>query len=1151
VALRAEGTDSCARVVRVKTHHRTFDRGRGWLPLLVACSVGAGASRAVADVVVEEVERSGAGALAGLRPGDVVLSWSRAAHPPANPDAQGGPVLSPFDLNEAELEQAPRGPVSLHVRRDGQVRDFDLPRGVWGLSTHPLLPGPEIERLLEARRLERSQAPAEAARLWERAAADVHSDEDGALVAWLLSQAVEAYARARLWEDADTSLRRADAALGGPHRAVRRTLLMRQACTTLQHRGAFEFVVDCAERTLRAAEEAAPESLLTAIGLANAGRVANVQGDLERSEQYQLRALEMRAKLSPASDVHAASLNNLGGVAFHRGDLMAAESYFRQALAIGLAWEGETGHVAAFLNNLGEVLRERGDLDGAYEQQRQALAIRVRLDPDSSDVAASLENLAELARARGDLATAERHLTEAAKRWTRSDPDSQWTAKVLSALGNVQAARGDFAAAEAQFRHAALILERDTPHAVEWAEALDNLGLVLFEQGNRAGAEETWERARELKQRAAPESLSLAATLERLGQAAQERGEMEVASARLRRALAIRADKAPRSLAEAASRFRLGDLERTRGNLHAAEAELRAALGIQQRLAPASAALAESLHALGVVRGLAGDAPGATTLLCQAVDALEGQRTRLGGSDQARSAFGARYADHHQACIEALVDQNEPARAYEVLERARARSLLELMAERDLTFSGTLPPALARERALADADYDRAQAALAKLDPAKDAGEIDTQLSRLEEIGRRQADIATQIKLASPRLASLKYPQPLTLEEARAALDPGTVLFAYAVGRERTVLFVVEPASSPGPGVTAFALPVGAARLREHVDAFRQAILPQARMGREAMIARGAALYDLLVRPAQARLAASERLLISADGPLHSLPFAALVRTSSAARRKDAYLIEWKPIHFIASATVYAQVKKARRAAPGPGTLVAFGDPRYPASAAAPRSDDAEVRSAVAHGFDFTPLPRSRAEVEDIALLFPGRARTFLGEQATEERAKALDTDVAYVHFACHGSLDERFPLNSGLALTIPTKPADGQENGLLQAWEIFERVRLDADLVTLSACQTALGKDMGGEGLLGLTRAFLYAGAHSVLGSLWSVSDKSTALLMKRFYGYLKAGKSRDEALRAAQIDLIHTASPGPASSAGPSSPFRWAAFQLSGDWR
>jgi CHAT domain-containing protein len=102
-----------------------------------------------------------------------------------------------------------------------------------------------------------------------------------------------------------------------------------------------------------------------------------------------------------------------------------------------------------------------------------------------------------------------------------------------------------------------------------------------------------------------------------------------------------------------------------------------------------------------------------------------------------------------------------------------------------------------------------------------------------------------------------------------------------------------------------------------------------------------------------------------------------------------------------------------------------------------------------------------------------------------------------------------------------------------------------------LSACQTALGKDMGGEGLLGLTRAFLYAGAHSVLGSLWSVSDKSTALLMKRFYGYLKAGKSRDEALRAAQIDLIHTAAPGLASSAGPSSPFRWAAFQLSGDWR
>jgi CHAT domain-containing protein len=126
---------------------------------------------------------------------------------------------------------------------------------------------------------------------------------------------------------------------------------------------------------------------------------------------------------------------------------------------------------------------------------------------------------------------------------------------------------------------------------------------------------------------------------------------------------------------------------------------------------------------------------------------------------------------------------------------------------------------------------------------------------------------------------------------------------------------------------------------------------------------------------------------------------------------------------------------------------------------------------------------------------------------------------------------------------TIPDKPREGQDNGLLQAWEIFENVRIDADLVTLSACESGLGKEMGGEGLIGLTRAFQYAGARSILASLWMVEDQSTAELMKRFYGYLKSGKTKDEALRLAQIDLIH--------SPNFSRPRDWAAFELIGDWK
>lgn len=140
--------------------------------------------------------------------------------------------------------------------------------------------------------------------------------------------------------------------------------------------------------------------------------------------------------------------------------------------------------------------------------------------------------------------------------------------------------------------------------------------------------------------------------------------------------------------------------------------------------------------------------------------------------------------------------------------------------------------------------------------------------------------------------------------------------------------------------------------------------------------------------------------------------------------------------------------------------------------------------------------------------------------------------------------LDESLPLNSAVALSIPAAPDLGRDNGLLQACEIFDGLRIHADLVTLSACKTALGRDMGGEGLFGLTRAFQYAGARTVLASLWSVADRSTAKLMRRFYGHLTAGKSKDEALRAAQLELVRAGGPT-------AHPRHWAAFELFADWR
>ena len=153
-----------------------------------------------------------------------------------------------------------------------------------------------------------------------------------------------------------------------------------------------------------------------------------------------------------------------------------------------------------------------------------------------------------------------------------------------------------------------------------------------------------------------------------------------------------------------------------------------------------------------------------------------------------------------------------------------------------------------------------------------------------------------------------------------------------------------------------------------------------------------------------------------------------------------------------------------------------------------------------------------------------------LGSDATERRLKAVGgrsaASVRYLHVAAHGVLDSSFPMNSALALT-PASAGDTDDNGFLQAWEIYEQFRVDADLVTLSACETAVGEDAGGEGLISLSRAFLYAGAKSVVASLWRVRDDSTAALMTRFYGKPKRGSPiRGASRRAGRPDSVRGAS-------------------------
>ena len=842
-----------------------------------------------------------------------------------------------------------------------------------------------------------------------------------------------------------------------------------------------------------------------------------------------------------------------------QNDFARAESSYRSAREIRRATWGESLSWAQSQDNLAVLAWKSGRLEVAEAITTAALEVREKLAPRSLAVASSVTVLGLVAYHRGDLELVEDHVRSALVIQEELAPESLDVASNLDILGALAAHRDELDLAASYHERALAMRERLAPESLDVAASLNNLGDLAYERGDLQLATKHLLRALEIKENLDPEGLFVARSLFNLGTIALGRGELDDARDDFQRSLAIQQRLAPGSLHTAVTLSHLGRVAWARGEQDLAVEYHQRALTMGEELIPGSLAVADILSELGNIARHRGELDEATTYFTRCVEVLEAQIGKLGGSQDNKADFRARYRQYYRNAIEVFLETERHEDAFALLERSRAQSFLAMLAERDLAFSADVPDELEARRKRLIFLHDQAQRQLGIMNPVRDPESVADLRRELDRLRRERDDVAAHIRRHSPRLAELQYPRPLDVEGARQVLEPGTLLLAFSLGRERGELFVL----SRDGGLDVHPIRLGEDELRREVGFFLQLMpqtLPDSRRRSEAMASLGKIgrrLYRVLVEPAATRIEDSERLLLVADGPLHRLPFAALSRETAAGRQ---YLGEWKPLVSVLSATVYAQLRRRRPAAEPPMQLTAFGDPHLPrqlAGAAAPEVADVRLRAAVGRGLDFTPLPASRREVEAIAGLYPSdRRRIFLGRAATEERAKLVGGETRRLHFATHGFIDGRFPLNSGLVLNIPAEFHEGRDNGLLQAWEIFEDVRLDADLVVLSACRSALGREQGGEGLIGLTRAFQYAGARTVAATLWEVDDEVTAELMLRFYRHLAAGRSKDEALRAAQIELIRSpiSLPGEDGQAPPtdaSSPYYWAAFQLYGDGR
>jgi len=1134
----------------------------GLVSLLVSGAAVAGLS--ASGVVVERVAPGGTAATAGLAPGDVLVEWSRAASPPANPAPASGRFLSPFDVREVEVEQSPRGELTVLGLRGDQPLQMVIPSGRWRMDTRPAFDPATRAAYLEALSAIETGDVLVGVSALERLAASARERGNLTLAAWLFTRAASALQSPDTWAD---NRRLLDAAVhsaqssGDPRLAARTWELLGEA---LKRQGQFEEAAQAHQQALGIRQELAPESLAVAASLNHLGSVVWRQGDLERARELWERCMALRARHAPDSIDEAASLNNLGILAYDRGDLEAADDLWGQSLAVIERLEPDSVLVAASLNNLVLVAHHRGDLATAEERGRRALAILERLEPDSFPLIASLNNLGLVAHTRGDLATAEEAWRRAAAILEQIAPTSLELAAVLNNLAEVASIRGDLAAAEDVNRRALAIREALAPVSLDVAMSLYNLSLVAGARGDGETKERLALRAFEMRQQLAPNSLPVATSLGALGSLALDGEDLDSAEELFHRAFEIRGRLAPGSQIEARSLHALGEVARRRGDLSRAEDLFRRALATLEVLTPGTVNEAESLHALGLVLRDRGRPEPAREMLTRAVAALEAQRVRRGGTLERRGLGRTSHLAVYHDLIHLLLDMDRPEEAFAVLERSRAQGLLAILAERDLVFAADIPKELDRERRMTAAAADRVLADLGGLSvsaaapdatgqrgigglvPVDGADQRDELLAELRRLRRRQEEIRTRIRAASPRLAALIAPEPLDVEGARAMLETGTVLLAYVVGDQGCHLFVVEEGRA---GLQVVALEIDSAELSSLVHRFR--VLIQSPTSGEDEIARLALrLGDTLLAPVTPALIRARRLVIVPDGPLHLLPFAAL--RLSPDRDDERFLVELKPLSVVVSATLLAELKRARRPS-RPPKVVAFADPSYPEHAG---SGTPLAVAALRSGVSLRSLPATRREAESLRSLYGPGTVTWLGDEATEERVKSLDRSASILHLAAHGLVSERLPLESAIALAVPGVPNQAGDNGLLQAWEVLEQVRIDADLVTLSACATALGKEVTGEGIVGLTRAFQYAGARTVLASLWAVADDSTAELMDRLYRQLHAGTATDEALRAAQLELLSAplrlpSGDGETRELDAHHPFHWAAFQVIGDWR
>ena len=911
-----------------------------------------------------------------------------------------------------------------------------------------------------------------------------------------------------------------------------------------------------------------------ALALTGLGRAHNTLRHYEQAVACHEEALALTRELKYRAD-EGRALTNLCFVYHGMARYEKAIDYCEQGLAIAREVKNMEGEGIA-LNNLANAWYSLGRYEKAIGHYEQVLAIMRQVKNRRSE-GLILSNLANAYYGLNRYETAIGYYEQALS-VMRELKDRAGEGRTIFRLGSIYAelSRNEKAV---EYKEQALAIARELKARAEEGFELRSLGASHAVMGRFEQALVYYEQA-----------LAIAREVKNRDDEGGALVSMGIANLALKRH-----EKAIEYFEQALAVNRAVNNRRQEGNTLASLGDVYAALSrhekaveyFEQALAlhreiKNRVGAAKALSSLSSTQLARGNIPAARASIEESLKIAESMRSDV-LSPESRASFLANVQSSYQLYTDLLMRQHraEPGKGFDALavetsERQRARSLLDLLAEAKTDLRQGIDPALIeREGTLAKQLNEKAQQLTQAAKPEQLAA-LKQELSQLEnDYERAQA----AIRKASPQYAALTQTQPLKLKEIQAQLDADTLLLEYAFGKERSYLWAITRDS-----LTSYELPKGELIENNARQVYELLTARGASQRGETALQRGArialaetalpaaaqSLSRILLAPAAAELG-KRRLVIVADGALQYIPFAMLpdpapgltqplvvnhevvgLPSASALAVQRAELAGRRPASKMLAVVAdpvfdraderFKKTLTTRTGDTAPTQTIAYAEDARSIEHLSEKADDRP--GATLHKLVIPRLPFTREESARLLALAP-KDSSFGAIDFQASRATVLGGELSqyrYVHFATHGMLDSERPGLSSLVLSMVDEQGQPQD-GFLRVNDIYN-LELPAELVVLSACQTGLGKEIRGEGLVGLTRGFMYAGARRVVVSLWSVNDKATSELMTKFYEkMLKQGNRPAVALRAAQVEMWRQRQWR--------SPYYWAAFTMQGDWR